>query len=106
VEAVDLDLPKPVLALAQFHIRLAHQPEGFVRGALLLQILGQQVSIHLYLQQRDAGPVYLVDVLGRLRVEGESTEQDELRRWTKCLSLVQREFHLPLLERRVLRAKT
>ena len=98
VKAVDLDLPHPVLALAQFHIGLAHQPERLVRGSRPLQILGQQVGVHLRLEQRDAGPVHLVDVLGGLGVEGEGAEQDELRRGAQGFRLGQGQFHLALFE--------
>ncbi len=60
VEAVDLDLVlalvrRPSSICAQFDVGLADQPEALVAGALLLQVLGQQVGVHLRLEQRHAG---------------------------------------------------
>ena len=44
---------------------------------LRFQILGEQVRIHLCLQQGDTRPVGLVNVLGRLGVELEGGEDDD-----------------------------
>jgi hypothetical protein len=60
---------------------LADQPEAFVARPLLLQVFGQQVGIHLDLEERHAGLLrrQLINVLGRFGVELECGENDHRR---------------------------
>jgi len=109
VEAVHRDAVFAfVLAIGDaldLHVRLADEPERFVAGALLLEVVGQEVGVHLRLEQRHARPVGLVNVLGCLRVELEGGEKDDLRLRHQRLRLLDGLGHLALLQRGVLGAE-
>ncbi len=91
--------------LLELHVRLADEPEALVAGPLLLQVVGQQVGVHLRLEQRHARPVRLVDVLGGFRVELEGGEDDRSSAWAQGLRFFKAMRHLPLFQRGVLRAE-
>src|SRR5688572_15561237 len=83
VEALNFDL-KLSLALvvlsrfAQLHVGLADEPEALVGGAALFEVVGEEVGVHLRLEELDALPVGLFDVVDGDGVELEGGEDDEL----------------------------
>ena len=97
---------RPVLPLhlSQFHVGLAHQPVRFVARTVLLEVVGQQVGVHLDLQQRDARPLCFVDVLGGLGIKLEGGEDHNLRSRLELHGLFQGHRHLPLFQGSELRA--
>ena len=88
-----------------FDFRLADQPEALVAGALALEVVGQQVGVHLRLEQGDARPVGFVDVLGGFRVELEGGEYHDGRARHQRLRFLQGAGYLALLQRRVVGAE-
>jgi len=76
-----------------------------VAGSLLLQILREQVSVHLCLEQVDPWPVEFFDVLCRLGVELECGEDDHLWLGYQLSGLLYGKLNLALLHGCVLVAK-
>ena len=81
----------------QVNIGLSDQPEALVAGTFLLEVLGKQVRVHLRLEERHAGPVSLIDVLGGFRVELECCEDDDFWFRDQKLRLLDSAFDLSLL---------
>src|SRR5450759_3277162 len=81
VETLNLDLELALVValgeLAQGNVRLPDEPEALIRGTLLLQVFGQEVGVHLDLDEGDAGPLCLLDVLRCFWVEVKRAEENE-----------------------------
>ena len=65
--------------LPQRHIRLSNQPEAFVAGSLLLQVVGEQVRVHLQFQELHACFLWIefVDVFGGFGIKVEGGKQQD-----------------------------
>jgi len=80
------------------------EPEAFVAGALLFEVVGEQVYIHLHLEQRDARPVGL-SMSSQLRGRTGKRPKTMILVRHEGLRLLYRQGDLPLLKRRMLRSE-
>ena len=71
---------------------------GSGEALLNFQVFGEEVSIHLGLQQSHARPIGFVDVLGSLRVELEGSKDDDPGSGHQRLRLFDGQRHLPLFQ--------
>jgi hypothetical protein len=79
-------------------VRLADEPKRFVTGTLLFEVFGEEVGVHLHLEQSQAGPVGFVDVFGGLGIELECGEEKQFRTRYEGLSVFDRAGHLALFQ--------
>src|SRR5262249_32147147 len=90
---------------AEENIGLPNEPEALVGRTLLLEVLREQVGVHLRFEYGHPRPIELVDVLRSFRIELEGREDDDLGTGYELACLFDGSLDLALLERGVLRAE-